>query len=133
MRISDWSSDVCSSDLNTVGKHLVVGRQNRNGWFFGMNLVPVIQNIRGIFLVIFFCKAMAGFLFQPVQDERQQLFVQIVKDVEFFIVKRNQIVFIVLKTGVASVSGFQTAPVYLLPGMVRADADILQDRKSTRL
>src|SRR3546814_7116972 len=91
MRISDWSSDVCSSDLNTVGKHLVVGRQNRNGWFFGMNLVPVIQNIRGIFLVIFFCIAMAGFLFQPVQDERQQLFVQIVKEVEFFIVKRNQI------------------------------------------
>src|SRR3546814_19955673 len=41
-------------------------------------------------------------------------------------VKRYQIVFVVLKKGGASVRGFQTAPVYLLPGMVRADADILQ-------
>src|SRR3546814_19199088 len=38
MRISDWSSDVCSSDLDLVADRMILGRFRRNGLARGRSL-----------------------------------------------------------------------------------------------
>src|SRR3546814_6851784 len=48
MRISDWSSDVCSSDLNLPGAQISGGISNASFSFRGNN--PVREAIHAVFL-----------------------------------------------------------------------------------